>query len=141
MRSNATDRVFDSWALLAWIQNEPAADAVEAFILDARRGTAALSLSSINAGEIYYQLVRRQGQELAEAFWRDVVSGRFPLRLFSATDARVRRAARLKAQFPIAYADAFAIALALELQQPLVTGGAEIGEAAAECGVTLEWLG
>lgn len=100
------------------------------------------SWSSINAGEVYYQLARRRGQEFADGFWRTaVLGGLLPLRLYSATEARVLQAARLKARFGIAYADAFAMGLAIELRQPLVTGDAEIRDAAQEAGVALEWLG
>lgn len=66
---------------------------------------------------------------------------RLPLRLYGTTEPRVRRAAGLKALLPIAYADAFAMTLALELRQPLVTGDPEIRDAAAQAGVTLQWLG
>lgn len=90
---------------------------------------------------MYYQLARRRGQESADAFWRDAVSAQLPLRLYGVTDARVRRAAALKARLPIAYADAFAMALAAELRQPLVTGDREIRTAAAEADITLQWLG
>jgi predicted nucleic acid-binding protein len=64
-----------------------------------------------------------------------------PFRLHGVTDARVRRAAQIKAGFRVAYADAFAMALALELGQPLVTGDKEIQNIAADAGLTLEWLG
>ena len=137
-KSNAQGRAFDSWAILAWLQNEPASDNVESFLADT---TYEASWSSINAGEVYYQLVRRQGQEIAGGFWRDVLSSRIPIRLYSVTDARVRRAALLKARFPIANADAFAMALALELKQSLVTGDVEIRGAAEKAGITLYWLG
>lgn len=124
--------------MLAWLQDEPTADRVEAilFASDAR-----LALSSINAGEVYYKLARRRGSEEAEAFWRAASSGRLPLRLHGATDARVRRAAALKARFLVSYADAFAMGLAIELGQPLVTGDPEIRAAAEDAGVRLEWLG
>ncbi len=95
----------------------------------------------INAGEVYYHLTRRRSREVADAFWRDAVSMRLPLRLYGTTEPRVRRAAGLKALLPIAYADAFAMTLALELRQPLVTGDPEIRDAAAQAGVTLQWIG
>ncbi len=114
---------------------------VESFLTASARGAAAANWSSINAGEVYYQLARHRGQEFADTFWRDVVTRRTPLNLYSATNARVRRAARLKARFPVAYADAFAMALALELHQPLVSGDREIRNVADEAGLILEWLG
>ena len=90
---------------------------------------------------MYYQLVRRQRQEIADGFWRDILSSRIPIRLYSVTDARVRRAALLKSRYSIAYADAFAMALALELKRSLVTGDVEIRGAAEEAGIMLNWLG
>ena len=133
--------MFDSWAILAWLQGEPAGMTVEALLAQSSRRPGLAGWSSINAGEVYYHLARRRGLELADAFWRDAVSARLPLRLYSVTEARVRRAAGLKARLPIAYADAFALALALELRQTLVTGDSEIRHSAAEAGITLHWLG
>ncbi len=133
--------MFDSWAILAWLQGEPAGAEVEVLLAEASRRSGWAGWSSINAGEVYHHLARRRGPELANAFWRDAVSARLPLRLYSVTEARVRRAAGLKAHLQIAYADAFAMALALEFGQPLVTGDAEIQNAASEAGIMLHWLG
>lgn len=46
-------------------------------------------------------------------------------------------AARLKAQFPMSYADAFAVALALEREAALVTDDPELRS--AEHGVEVAW--
>ena len=133
--------MLDSWAILAWIQNEPGATAVEEVLEEARGRATQASWSVINAGEVYYQLQRRQGQDVAERFWAEALSGRLPLQTIPATNARVRAAARLKGEFRVSYADAFAMALALELGQPLVTGDNEIRRAADRAGLELEWLG
>jgi ribonuclease VapC len=132
--------VFDSWAILAWLQGESAASQVEELLSASGEDERSASWSSINAGEVYYQLVRRQGEQAADAFWRDALGGGLPLRIYRPTEARVRRAALIKAHHPVAYADAFAMALALELGQPLVTGDHEIREAAPGAGITLQWL-
>lgn len=94
----------------------------------------------VNAGEVYYQLMRRQGRDVADEFWRDATTGGLPLRIIAATEARVRRAAAIKASHPVAYADAFAMALAIELKQQLVTGDEEIRVVASVAGVELLWL-
>ena len=133
-------RVLDSWAVLAWLQDEPAGQAVAALLDRAAQKRIEAHWSSISAGEVYYQLVRRLGLETAESFWRQATRGELPLRLHVPTHARVRRAAQLKARLPIAYADAFALALALELRAPLVTGDPELRAAAPAVGATLEWL-
>jgi ribonuclease VapC len=137
-RSNAINRVFDSWPILAWIEDEPAADAVEALL---KERDSASSWSVINAGEVLYQLARRQGEDVALDFWTASESGRLPLRAHSATDARVRQAALIKSRFPLSYADAFAMALSIELRAPLVTGDREIRAVAKEAGIILEWIG
>ncbi len=98
-------------------------------------------ISASNAGEVYCQLLRHQGSDAAESFWVDAASGNVPFRLYSATDARVRRAAALKARHRLAYADAFAVALAQEMRAPLVTGDPEIRVVAEEAGIELHWLG
>jgi uncharacterized protein len=47
-------------------------------------------------------------------------------------------AAHLKAQYPIAYADAFALALAQSKEATLLTGDLEFRQAEKE--VSIEWL-
>ena len=52
--------------------------------------------------------------------------------------ARVLAAAQIKTQYPISYADAFAVALAQELNATIVTGDPEFKQ--VESIVTLFWL-
>ncbi|MGH2352946.1 MAG: type II toxin-antitoxin system VapC family toxin [Chloroflexota bacterium] len=133
--------VLDSWAVLAWMQEEPAAIRVDVLLNRAAFGALTLRCSVINAGEVYYQLVRAgKGSEAAE-FWSSLVRGEMPVRIATATTPRVKRAAAIKAAYPLAYADAFAVALAIELGWPLVTGDPEIQRPAGDGLLTLEWLG
>lgn len=134
------DVVLDAFALLAWLQDEPGAERVEAYLAEASAGRAQVLISSINLGAVYYLLARRGAGAVAEALWRDLRQGRVPLRAVPATWSRVRAAARLKAQFPISYADAFAAALALERSAPLVTGDPEFGPLAQGAGLQVVWL-
>jgi ribonuclease VapC len=53
---------------------------------------------------------------------------------------RVLAAAALKAQYPIAYADAFAAQLARELSLPLLTSDPEFGPLVAAGLLTAVWL-
>lgn len=139
-RSRAGANTYDSWAILAWLQGEDAGSHVNSLLSDASRRDAPGTWSVINAGEVYYQLVRRRGREIADDFWRDATKGVFPLRMLAATEARVRRAAAIKAACPVAYADAFAMATALEMRQQLVTGDEEIRAASGAVGVNVLWL-
>ena len=62
-------------------------------------------------------------------------------RLVEATWPRVKEAARIKAKGGLSYADAFVLALAVEIGAPLVTGDPEIRAAAGGLGVEVVWLG
>jgi len=119
-------RVLDSYAVLAWMAAEPAAPTVRAWLQRAQRGEVRLYLSVVNAGEVYYRLARAEGGARADAFRSAVRRKAFPWRVESATSARVWEAARIKGTFAMAYADAFAVALAAELGLPVLTGDAEI---------------
>ena len=114
--------VLDSWALLAYLQGEPAAERIETAWLD--EGAA---ISSINLGEVLYILTREDGEESAVATVEtirkrlDVVEPDWPL---------VAVAARIKAGGGLSYADAFCIATAIQVGAPLWTGDPEIVEQA-----------
>lgn len=117
----------DAFALMAWLQNEPGADQVESYLQQAQAQTGQKCfVSLINLGEVYYQLFRKKGGTRAEIFWEEALRGIIPLTAVEVTRRRVVESSRLKARYPIALADAFAVQLALEMQLPLMTGDPEI---------------
>ncbi|HHQ49472.1 MAG TPA: type II toxin-antitoxin system VapC family toxin [Acidobacteria bacterium] len=138
MRS-AVNVCLDSYALLAWLGDEPGSGLVDRLLADCESGTSTCHLSTINLGEIYYILARRAGEPPAERFWTECTRGILPIRLATATAPRIRAAARIKAQFPVAYADAFAVATALAHRCPLVTADPEIQRIAPAVGLHLLW--
>lgn len=111
----------DSWALIAWLEGvEPAASRVhETF---ERRPI----MSWINLGEVAYILERRVGADRSREVIREL---RRLLTLDLPTEERVLEAARLKAGYRIAYADAFAVATSLAHGAELLTGDPEILDA------------
>jgi predicted nucleic acid-binding protein len=112
--------------LLAWLQGEPAAAIVQEHLDRAERDRSPCLISLINLGEIHYCLARLNRRDEADRFWRDAVRGVLPVRVILATVPRVRRAAGWKSRFAVAYADAFAVATAVEFRAALVTGDPEI---------------
>jgi predicted nucleic acid-binding protein len=128
--------VLDSFAALAYLEAETSGPAVRTLLESARDRQAVLAMSMINVGEIYYILCRERGEERAEAALIDLRA--LPITLYAATDDRIVAAARLKAKFPIAYADAFAATLAQELKARLVTGDPEFK--AIESQIDIMWL-
>jgi predicted nucleic acid-binding protein len=111
--------VLDSWAVVAFLEGaEPAATRVES-VLDEDEPV----MSWINLGEVFYVVYRRRGEDEAREMVRDL-RGRTDLELPS--EQRILEAARLKAEHPIAYADAFAAATAIAHDAPLLTGDPEL---------------
>lgn len=116
--------VLDSWALLAYLKDEPAAGQIESEWL----GSGA-AISSINLGEVLYIRIRASGEDSARA---DVETVRRRLSVVEPDWSLVMAAATIKANGGLSYADAFCIATALQLSAPLWTGDPEIIDQAAE---------
>jgi predicted nucleic acid-binding protein len=130
----------DAFAWLAWLQDEPGAAAVQHCLDYADRGDADCITSIINLGEAFYRLVRVDRREQAESLWRMALRRRLPVSVKEATQRRVRRAAELKSNHSIAYADAFAVGTALEFQATLLTGDPEIKPLVGRYDLKVEWL-
>ena len=130
-------RVLDSWAILEWISGrQPASDAVARLLTGSEAGTARLFISAINVGEVYYSFRKQHSENLSE-WWREL-SRTMPATIEVPTADEIWDAALLKAQYPIAYADAFAATLALKYRCPLVTGDPELRSIAD---LELDWIG
>lgn len=132
--------VFDAFALIAWLQEESGASQVEEWLAKAERKNVEIFVSIINLGEVYYRLQKAGQGEAAEEFLQDIRARVIPLKVVPATNRRVLAAARLKARYPIAYADGFAAALAQELHSPLLTGDADFEQLARDGALQVEWL-
>lgn len=130
----------DAFAWLAWLQDEPGAAAVQRWLDDAEAARVECITSIINLGEAYYRLVRVDRRDEAESLWRMALRGTLPVSVKDATRTRVRRAAELKSKHAIAYADAFAVATAMEFNATLVTGDPEIEPLEGDEHLNVEWL-
>ncbi len=93
-------------------------------------------MSAINVGEVYYFLHKQHHEDLAES-WREL-SRTLPATIEVPTANDIWDAALLKARYPIAYADAFAAALAQKYRCPLVTGDPDFRSIAD---LELDWIG
>ena len=107
-------RVLDSWALIAFFEDEPAAGAVEEILDQANRDKHRLYLSAVNWAEIYYNTMREVSLEAAEAQAQTIAN--LPIDVIGVGDdlRLARQAAVFKASYRLSLADAFAAALAKE---------------------------
>jgi uncharacterized protein len=131
-------KVLDSWALIAFFGDESPADAVEEIIHRAALDRHQLLLSVINWGEIYYNTMRKTSQSEAEARIKEIAS--LPIEIIGIGDdlKMTKQAAIYKATYLIAYADAFAAALAKERRAELITGDPEFKSLEKE--IRISWL-
>jgi predicted nucleic acid-binding protein len=111
--------------VLRWLEGgEPAASRVQDMM------ASRPIMSWINAGEVYYLSWRSGGRELAGSIVDEL---RRTLVLDAASPERVVQAAAVKAEHPMAFADAFAVATAKAHDAVLVTGDPEILDAGTGC--------
>ena len=110
--------VLDAWAVIALLRDEPGADEVERMIA----GGGAI-MSAINLGEVLYGLRRSHGPDIAASRVEGI---RQTVRVEQPDWPLIERAAAVKAEGGVSYADAFCIATALRLSAPVATGDPEI---------------
>jgi predicted nucleic acid-binding protein len=110
--------VLDTWALLAHLRDEKAAESVRKEWIE--RGAA---MCSINLGEALYLEMRVRGPGNADNTIEDV---RRELDVIHPDWELVAAAAEVKAGGGLSFADAFCIATAKRLDSPLWTGDPEI---------------
>ena len=111
--------VLDSWAILRYLEDVDPGAAAVADLLEAERP----AVSWINLGEVFYVVRRREGEQAASDTVRDL---RDVMTAETPTEARVIEAARIKADHPLSYADAFAAATAAARDAELWTGDPEL---------------
>lgn len=125
----------DSFAVLALLNNESGAARIEDLLRQPETDVR-IVMSLINLGEVAYIVERRWGVEKLRtmlAFLEATV-----LEIIGVDQENVFAAAHIKARYPLAYADAFAVALTHDLDATLLTGDPEFK--ALTDFITIEWL-
>jgi predicted nucleic acid-binding protein len=133
-----TKKVLDSYAVLAFLNGEIGSDRVRDLLAEARQTGENLLMNEINIGETFYILSRKRGPEKAEYFIETILSG-LPIRRVANDYEHVIAAARLKAEYPLSYADCLAVATAVREGATVLTGDPEFK--CVERIVPVEWLG
>ena len=123
MGAKATAYVLDSFAVLAYLAAEAGMPRVREVLRDASAGQCSVYLSLINLGEVAYIVERERG--LARAQETLGLIDQLPIQVLPASREVVMAAAHVKAEYPMAYADAFAVAAAQNLDAVILTGDPE----------------
>lgn len=128
--------VLDSYAVLAYIADENGAETVERYLMQAKQGKVELYMNAVNLGEVYYIIARRKGIEVADLVI--ALLKREPIKIIHADERISLMAGRIKAFHKLSYADAFAVAAAIDLNAKLITGDNEFKS--VEGKIEIEWL-
>ena len=132
-------KVLDSWALMAFFEDEPAAEDVENLLARADAGRDKLLLCVVNWGEIYYNIMRKTSTEAAEQKALEIAGLSIEIIPVDGMNLELaRQAAIYKATKKMSYADCFAAALAKIRKAELVTGDPEFKQVEDE--VRIGWL-
>ncbi len=128
--------VLDSWAIMAYLEDEPAAEKIADMIADARDKGHRLLMSVVNIGEVWYATARRHSDRDADHAIRELRS--IGVEFIDVDWPTTQIAARYKALGGISYADCFAAALAKHHKAELLTGDQEFKQLENE--INIVWL-
>ena len=131
--------VFDSYALIGYLENESFSDRIQEVLTQAKNRKAQLYIHAIHIGEVYYITLREQGKSLADLAYARIKA--LPINTIERIDKELLlTAAGLKAKYPVSYADSFAAALAMIKNCPLLTGDPEFTSLEKQGIIRIEWL-
>ena len=136
MARKAKAYVLDTWAVIAYLEDEPSGEQVEELIATAHEEQIPIYMSVINVGEVWYTIAREVSEDEANAGVKSLRDLRIQ---FEVADlALTQEAARFKSQNKMSYADCFAAALAKSKKADLVTGDDEFKPLDGE--IKISWI-
>ncbi len=116
--------VLDSWAVIAYLEDEPSAPQIADLIASANEEEIPVYMTVVNAGEVWYTIAREISEAEADSSIKELRDLRIQ---FQDVDWEItQEAARFKAQHKMSYADCYAAALAKSLKGELVTGDGDL---------------
>lgn len=123
MAKKAKAYVLDTWAVIAYLEDEPSAPQIADLIASAHEEEIPVYMSVVNVGEVWYTIAREISEEDADASVKELRDLR--IQFESADWELTQEAARFKSQHKMSYADCYAAALAKSYKAELVTGDKE----------------
>jgi ribonuclease VapC len=128
-------KILDTYALIAFFEDEPGADFVRGLLLEAETGGLKLAMSVVNLGEVWYAVARNVSSTKADAIIEEIQG--MSIEIVDADWELTHQAAIYKAKGSLSYADCFAAALGKLRQAEIITGDPEFRKLKDE--VTTAW--
>ncbi|HSQ20022.1 MAG TPA: PIN domain-containing protein [Blastocatellia bacterium] len=128
--------VLDSWAVIAYLEGEPASEKVADIVADAHEQDIPLLITVVNAGEVWYIIARQASSSDADRSIKHLRD--LGIEFIEADWTLTYSAAYLKSKNKLSFADAFAAALAKDRKAQLITGDQEFKQVEQE--IAIKWL-
>ena len=136
MAKKAKAYVLDTWAVIAYLEDEPSASKIADLIAAAHEEEIPVHMTVVNVGEVWYTIAREISESEANASIKQLHDLRIQ---FEDVDwSLTQKAARFKSQHKMSYADCFAAALAKQRKAVLLTGDREFLQ--VEKDIAIDWL-
>ena len=128
--------VLDSWAVIAYLEDEPAAEKIADLIANAHEEQIPLLMSVVNAGEVWYIIARETSETDAHASIKQLHT--LGVKFIDADLDLAKVAGFFKSRNKMSFADCFAAALTRQRKARLATGDPEFKQIERE--ISIEWL-
>lgn len=136
MARKAKAYVLDTWAVIAYLEDEPSGERVEDLIATAHEEQIPIYMSVVNVGEVWYTVAREVSEEEANVSVKLLRDLR--IQFEDADWELTQEAALFKCKHRMSYADCYAAALAKLKKANLVTGDVEFRQ--IEQAVNIQWV-
>jgi PIN domain nuclease of toxin-antitoxin system len=117
--------VLDACALLAFLNDEPGAEAIEDLLNQSATEESIVFMSIANLLEVFYGQLRKKGPEIAQVVL-SVVNAYSVTIINTISDSVFHEAARIKAGYKCSLADAIGIGVASDMSGIFVTSDGEM---------------
>lgn len=128
--------VLDSWATIAYLEDEAAAEKVADIIADAHDEQIPLLMTVVNAGEVWYIVARQTSATEADTSIKQIRD--LGVQFIDADWSLAKDAGHFKSKNKMSFADCFAAALAKQRKAHLATGDPEFKQIENE--ILISWL-
>ena len=128
--------VLDTWSIMAFLEDEPAGERVEAIITEAHEAGIPLLMTVVHVAEVWYIFARDSSAKEADQGVSELKQ--LGIEFVEADWELSLEAAKFKARHKMSLADCYAAALAKSSQADLVTGDHEFKQVEAE--IKVDWL-
>jgi predicted nucleic acid-binding protein len=126
--------LLDACAILAFLKTEPGYERVAECFEEVDAGQASMHVHASTLYEVYYQYLRDEGVELAQATWQDVTT--MPVQMhYTFDEAFLQQAAEFKARHRMSVADSFLLAQAKRLNASVITSDHHEFDAVEQAGL------